>query len=78
MRSDGMEVIHRLTVLTDINRVLHETIAKERSIDADLDRLLLKRMELERSFLSLNTPTAEVQCCVRFDLFCFSAAHMGS
>lgn len=41
-------------------RLLHETIAKERVIDAELDKLLGKRAELERTFLLLNTPTAEV------------------
>lgn len=55
-----LSLIHRLTNLTEINRLLHETVAKERGIDADLDRLLSKRTDLERSFLMLNTPTAEV------------------
>ncbi len=54
-------LIHRLTNLNDINRILHETIAKERNIDVELDQLLSKRAELERSFLLLNTPTAEVR-----------------
>ena len=53
-------LIHRLTNLADINRILHETIAKERSLDVELDQLLSKRAEIERSFLLLNAPTAEV------------------
>lgn len=55
-----INLIHRLTNLNEINRLLHETIAKERTIDGELDKLLSKRAELERSFLLLNTPTAEV------------------
>lgn len=58
--SVDLALIHRLTNLNDINRILHETIAKERSIDNELDQLLSKRGDLERSFLLLNTPTAEV------------------
>lgn len=55
-----INLIHRLTNLADINRLLHETVAKEHSIDHELDRLLSKRTDLERSFLLLNTPTSEV------------------
>lgn len=59
--SVDLALIQRLTNLNDINRILHETIAKERSIDNELDQLLSKRGDLERSFLLLNTPTAEVE-----------------
>lgn len=59
MASD-VAVIHKLTSLADVNRMLHESLAKERTIDSDLDRLLSKRVELERSFLLLNAPTVEV------------------
>ena len=55
-----LALIHRLTNLSDINRLLHETVAKERALDMELDQLLSKRADLERSFLLLNTPTAEV------------------
>jgi len=58
--SVDLALIHRLTNLSDINRLLHETVAKERAIDSELDQLLSKRADLERSFLLLNTPTAEV------------------
>lgn len=63
--SIDLGAIHRLTNFSDIHRHLHEAISKERAIDAELDRLLSKRVELERSFLLLNTPTAEVRlrCC---------------
>ena len=56
-----LALIHRLTNLGDINRLLHETVAKERALDLELDQLLSKRADLERSFLLLNTPTAEVR-----------------
>lgn len=49
-----------LTNLTDINRLLHETIAWERSIEADLDKQLGRRTELERDILQLNAATSEV------------------
>lgn len=55
-----MAVIRQLTNLNDINRLLHETIAKERGIDADLDRQLNKRSDIERSILLLNATTSEV------------------
>eukprot|EP00798_Chlamydomonas_sp_ICE-L_P008858 gene8858-3742_t len=62
-----MDQIHRLTNLSEINRILHETIAKERAIDVDLDKLLSKRVELERSFLLLNSPTTEMLELVHAD-----------
>lgn len=62
-----LALIHRLTNLNDINRILHETIAKERSIENELDQLLGKRVDLERSFLLLNTPTAETLELVHAD-----------
>jgi hypothetical protein len=49
-----------LTNLNDINRLLHETIAWERSIEADLDKQLGKRTDLEREILQLNAATSEV------------------
>jgi len=49
-----------LTNLNDINRLLHETIAWERSIEADLDKQLGRRTELERDILQLNAATSEV------------------
>ena len=52
-------VISRLTNLGEINKLLHEVIAREVALDGELDKLLGKRAELERSFLLLNTPTAE-------------------
>jgi hypothetical protein len=49
-----------LTNLNDINRLLHETIAWERSIESDLDKQLVRRTELERDILQLNAATTEV------------------
>jgi len=56
--------LHQLTNINDINRLLHETIAKERAIEADLDKQLSRRNDLERNILLLNATTSEVrQCC---------------
>lgn len=52
--------LNSLTNLNDINRLLHETIAYERSIEADLDKQLGKRTDLEREILQLNAATSEV------------------
>lgn len=65
-----INLIHRLTNLNEINRILHETMARERNIDSELDKLLSKRADLERSFLLLNTPTAEV-CLGHPPYFCY-------
>lgn len=53
--------IQRLTNIADVTRLLHETVVRERAIDAELDRQLSKRTDLERNFLLLNTPTAEAR-----------------
>ncbi len=49
-----------LTNINDINRFLHETVAKERSIDAELEQLLTRRTEVEKSILALHTASSEV------------------
>ncbi|KAG2447879.1 hypothetical protein HYH02_007335 [Chlamydomonas schloesseri] len=62
-----LSVINRLTNISDVNKILHETVARERGIDSELDRQLSKRSDLERNFLLLNTPTAETLELVRAD-----------
>lgn len=57
----SVDAIAKLTNLTEINRLLHETIAKEHATDAELDRQLHKRSDLERSILVLNASTSEVR-----------------
>jgi hypothetical protein len=55
-----------ITNLNDCSRLLHETIAKERAIEAELDKQLSKRNDLERNILLLNATTSEVcwvYCC---------------
>lgn len=52
-----------LTNINDINRFLHETVAKERSIDAEMEQLLTRRTEVEKSILSLHSASSEV--CLR-------------
>jgi hypothetical protein len=59
-RFHAESVINNFTNLTDINRVLHETLAKERTIDLELEKLLGKRGELESKFLSLHASTSEL------------------
>jgi hypothetical protein len=54
-------VIRKLTNLNEINKLLHETLAKERAVDGELDKMLMKRGDLERSILSLNASTSEVR-----------------
>lgn len=49
-----------ITNLNDCSRLLHETIAKERAIEAELDKQLSKRSDLERNILLLNATTSEV------------------
>ncbi len=62
MATVDLSLIYKLTNVNDVNRLLHETVAKERAVDLELDRQLSKRSDLERNFLLLNTPTAEVLC----------------
>ncbi|KAK9830013.1 hypothetical protein WJX72_009198 [[Myrmecia] bisecta] len=57
----------QLTNLNDINRLLHETVAKERSIDAELEQLLSKREDIEAGLLVLHSATAETLEVVRAD-----------
>ena len=58
--------------LTDGNamQVLHETQAKERSIEEELEKLLQQREQLEGMLLQLHSSTREVQldsaaCCFK-------------
>ncbi len=52
--------VKRLTNLNDIVRALHETHARERSIEGELEQLLSKRSDIERSFLRLHSTASEV------------------
>ena len=52
--------VKRLTNLTDINRALHETVARERSIEAELEQLLSKRVEIEKGFVNLQDSASDV------------------
>ncbi len=62
--------IQKLTSTADVTRFLHETVQRERAIDNELDRQLSKRTDLERNFLLLNTPTAEVKREIRLIPLC--------
>jgi hypothetical protein len=55
-----LSVVKQLVNFNDINKLLHETVARERAIDADLDKQLGRRAELEKQILMLNATTSEV------------------
>lgn len=57
-----LSALASLTAPADVVRLLHEVVAHERAIEADLDRQLERRGELERSLLLLNASTTEVRC----------------
>ena len=56
-----LESIKGLTNLADINRALHETHARERSIEAELEELLSKRSAIEETFVTLHDSASEVR-----------------
>ncbi len=51
----------QLTSLNDINRLLHETLGRERAIDGELEGLLAKRGDVEGRLLDLRASTAEAR-----------------
>jgi conserved oligomeric Golgi complex subunit 4 len=53
--------LRKLSNLNDINRLLHETLTKERNIDGELEKLLAKRSVIEGSLAALHSGTAEVR-----------------
>lgn len=56
-----LALIRKLTNVADINRLLHDTLAKERTVDQELEQLLGKRVEVEQGLLGLQASTAEVR-----------------
>ena len=62
--------IEQLTSLTDISRLLHETLATERGLEAELDQLLSRRGELEQSLLALHDESREVRVNQSAASFC--------
>ena len=55
-----IRVVEQLTSLTDISRLLHETLATERGLEAELDQLLSRRGDLEQNLLALHAGSREV------------------
>lgn len=55
-----LSVIAKLTNLNDINRALHDVLARERLIDAELDQQLSQQQALETQILQLQASTSEV------------------
>ena len=52
--------VEKLSSLSDISRLLHETLAQERGIEAELDHLLNRRGELEQTLVTLHADSTEV------------------
>ncbi len=57
----GLAGLQQLTNLNDITRLLHEMLARERSVNAELEGLLSKRSTLEGGLVTLQSSTAEVR-----------------
>jgi len=55
-----ISAVEKLTSLSDISRLLHDTLAKERGLEAELDQLLHRRGELEKGLLDLHAGSREV------------------
>ena len=55
-----VRAVEQLTCLTDISRLLHETLATERGLEAELDQLLSRRGNLEQNLLALHSNGREV------------------
>lgn len=49
----------QLTNLNDINRLLNETLGRERAVDVELEGMLAKRRVIEGSLATLQSSTAE-------------------
>lgn len=56
-----LQQLKKLSNINDINRLLHETLAKERNIDLELEKVLAKRNVVERSLADLQGGTSEVR-----------------
>lgn len=56
-----ISIVEKLTSLSDISRLLHETLAKERGLEAELDQLLNRRGELEQGLIELHASSREVR-----------------
>ncbi|KAK9819498.1 hypothetical protein WJX81_007056 [Elliptochloris bilobata] len=58
--SSDLALLRALTNVADINRLLHDTLAKERAVDQELEQLLGKRVQVEQGLLGLRGSTAEL------------------
>lgn len=52
--------VEKLSSLIDISRLLHDTLAHERGLEAELDQLLNRRGDLEQTLVTLHTDSTEV------------------
>ena len=51
--------VAQLTNLNDINRLLQETLGRERALDQELEGLLSKRSDIEGQLATLQSSTIE-------------------
>ena len=56
-----LAIIRKLTSVADISRLLHDTLARERAVDQELEQLLGRRVQVEQGLLGLRGSTAEVR-----------------
>ena len=52
--------VEKITSLADISRLLQETLARERGLEAELDQLLNRRGDVEQSLLALHASSRDV------------------
>ena len=65
-----LAIIRKLTSVADISRLLHDTLARERAVDQELEQLLGRRVQVEQGLLGLRGSTAEVRGlhCITFQI----------
>jgi hypothetical protein len=61
MEVGNLAVIRNLTNLTDVNRLLHEINARERSIEGILEGLQINRSSKESELSHLHSSSQEVK-----------------
>lgn len=66
MEVSNLAVVKNLTNLADVNRLLHEINARERSIEGILEGLQANRSAKEAELSHLHTSSQEV----KHDMFC--------
>ena len=60
METFDFSALSKLSSLTEIIQLLHETYLRERVLEADLEELQLKRADVEGNLATLHAATIEV------------------